>query len=1824
MSDQNKYQEALKRATSSIEKLVYENDRLKKKDPIAIIGMGCRLPGGANSPEEYWRLLADGLDAISVVPAERWDVDRYYDENMDAVGKAYVREGGFLNCSPFDFDPRFFGITPKEAKALDPHQRLLLELAWEALENAGINPASLTGSRTGVFVGMSGSDYDGAHLRSGDFSLIDPYSLTGIISSTAVGRISYILGLEGPSVPVDTACSSSLVALHLACRSLQAKECDLALVGGVNMMLTPELLVAFCKLRALSPDGRCKTFDASANGYSRGEGCAMIVLKRLETAQQDDDRILAVVRGSALNNDGRSNGMTTPNGLAQRRVIGAALEDASLQPGDIDYIEAHGTGTPLGDPIEAEAIAAALGKGRDDTNPILIGSVKTNIGHLEAAAGVAGIIKLVLAIEHEIIPQHLHFSTPNRHIPWQQLPLKVVSKAVSWPRSARPRRAGISGFGFSGTNAHVILEEPPLREQSRYKDGRTSYLLVLSAVDETALRDLAALYVKYLENADPASLSAICNTASSGRNRFPAGLAVVGTTPKELALRLSAFYDQGTTTGVYPRNAKLAEKKKPVFLFTGQGSQYPGMGKDLYETAPVYREILDLCDSLFAPLIGRSIRDLMHNGSEEELARTIYTQPAIFSLEYSLAQLWRSWGISPSAVLGHSIGELVAACISGILSLEDAVTLVAHRGRLMNALPPGGVMAAVLCPEADAIPVIAPHAGQVSVAAVNAPGTVVISGEQAGVAAVLEALKLRGVSTQYLTVSHAFHSHLMDPALDEFEKIASGMTFHEASVPVISNVTGKPAKGDDLRSAAYWRKHLRGAVRFGDSIDCLKQQEHSLFLEIGATATLCSFVRQTAGTSCRTAASLKRGVSSWSTITSAMGELFAAGVNIDWKGYDAPYRAGRVALPTYPFQRERYFMNLTLEPRSGVKSAGCSPLVRVHPLLGGKLDSPSTELRFDNTLDTKQDAWLKGHTIHGAVIIPATAYIETALAAVASETSLIHPHLLEQLRFLSPLILSEKPKTIQTIYNREKGTVEIFSLTSEGQWQLHATMATRSIEAASFSVPEHKLIHGEGIERERDAFYDDMLEIGYRYGGVFRSVRNIRLQGSDVVGNVDIPEEATQGFILHPALLDGCLTLAGASFLYGVEPSPDGIVLLPTSIESLIFSGESVSNLSVRCLQRERNNLNATFDLYATNQNGKPVIQIIGLVMRQIRNEYLIQRDDSSITKLLYSQVWRELPPAASAVPLTGKWLVLADKSRFCDPVVKAIRSMGVDLVEMTALPGDYYNNVNSAADPCFFDELQRLLARLCDGDSVLTGIISLGNDSLSINLNLVRALLAANISPRLILVTSAVYNPMSTDSEISPHGAAIWGLGSTIASESPQFSSRLMDLSPIPDSDELAAFINEISAVDGEERMVLRGGRRFVTRLVQNSDKTAQKQRHTSNGVIVSQSASYLITGGLGVLGIAVAGWLVDEGCRHLVLMGRSEPSPEVATVVEKFRQAGVKVLVVTGDVAHENDVSRIISEIRSTMPLLKGIFHAAGLLDDAMLTDLDLQKLDRVMRPKIEGAWNLHRATEQNSLDIFVLFSSLTAVTGSPGQANYAAANAALDGFARWRRSCGLAAVSINWGPFAEAGLAAQEEKSERLAARGIKSISVETGLLALATILRENFIEQSVADIDLQRLALFIPYSNKGFYTELFANSVTASSGTSRENAHLANLRKVSPEERPAIMLLLLQELAAVVTGQSDPERIEIDRPLQEQGFDSLMAVDLRNLITKTFCVELPVSLLFDYPTIEKIGRFILDDVLNWQDGSEAVAAPVAAAESEKSADDLVDEIEQLLMA
>lgn len=881
-------------------------------EPIAVIGMGCRFPG-AGDPESFWELLRNGVDAITEVPVQRWDGSDLYDSDPAARGKMSTRYGGFLDGVD-QFDAQFFSISPREATRMDPQQRLLLEVAWEALENAGRAPTKLGGSQTGVYVGICSSDYSLFQLC--DPTLVDAYTGTGNAHSIAANRLSYILDLRGPSMAVDTACSSSLVAVHLACQSLRSGECDMALAAGVNVILAPQLTIAFSKARMMAPDGRCKTFDAGADGYVRGEGCGVVVLKRLSDAISDRDNVVAVIGGSAVNQDGLSNGLTAPNGSAQQAVIHRALANAGVAPWQISYVEAHGTGTPLGDPIEIGSLKAVLTQGRSRDQLCAIGSVKTNVGHLEAGAGIAGLIKVVLSLQHGAIAPHLHLKRLNPHIVLEGSPFFVPTELQPWPTNADRRLAGVSSFGFGGTNAHVVVEEAPNLAQVEREMERPVNVLAFSARSESALRTLARRYATFLRTHPDASLPDVCFTANSGRARFGYRHAIAAASSAELCEQLDALGAGQDTRRLEKAQAQSGIQPKVAFLFTGQGSQYVGMGRELYETQPTFRKTIEMCNDLLSPLLDRPLLSVLYPepGDTSPLDETSYTQPALFALEIALSQLWRSWGIEPSAVMGHSVGEYAAACEAGVFSVEDGLRLIVERGRLMQTLPPVGEMAAVFADEARVASHVAPYADRISIAAVNGPSEIVISGERTAVRAVVGELKAEGIKARPLTVSHAFHSPLLDPVLPGLEQIAGRVEYSHPKIALISNLTGQQVQGELVAQRGYWRRHAREAVRFSAGIELLHQEDHRLFVEIGPSPTLLGMGRRCLPEDAGVwLPSLRKGQSDWKQMLGSLAALYVHGAEIDWEGFDRDYNRRRVAVPTYPFERKRCWVDVSPE-----------------------------------------------------------------------------------------------------------------------------------------------------------------------------------------------------------------------------------------------------------------------------------------------------------------------------------------------------------------------------------------------------------------------------------------------------------------------------------------------------------------------------------------------------------------------------------------------------------------------------------------------------------------------------------------------------------------------------------------------------------------------------------------------------------------------------------------------------------------------------------------------------------------------------------------------
>ncbi len=1188
-------------------------------EPIAIIGIGCRMPG-ADSPAEYWELLDKGRDAIREVPPDRWNVDEYFDSDPDAPGSVSSRSGGFLNGVDL-FDARFFGISRREAVSMDPQQRILLEVCWEALENAGQSPQRLHGSQTGVFVGISTGDYHHLLLARGR-DAIDTYLATGSAHSVASGRVAYALGFHGPNLAVDTACSSSLVTVHLAAQSLRNRECSMALAGGVNLILSPDISIALSKAHMLAEDGRCKAFDAAADGFVRAEGCGLVVLKRLSDAVANGDNILALIRGSAVNQDGRSSGLTAPNGPAQEAVLRQALANGRVEAAEIDYVEAHGTGTSLGDPIEAHALAAVLGAGRDASHPLVVGSVKTNFGHLEAAAGVAGLIKVVLSLQHQRIPPHLHFHTMNPHIDWKGLPVEIPVHGKDWKPGTKPRLAGVSSFGFSGTNAHVIVQEAPIREPRKSSSaGRGIHLLALSARSETALTSLAQRYAERLLEPE-IDVGDACFTANTGRSHFSERAVYVASTREQLQAQLA----RGSSL-----RGRAEGTPEVAFLFTGQGAQYAGMGRELYQSEPVFRSAMDACAVAVRDELEPGLIDLLYGNSTHLLDDTRYTQPACFALQYALAMLWGSWGVEPTVVLGHSVGEYAAACVAGLYTVEDGMRLITARGRLTGALPQGqGGMAAILAPRRQVDEAVARFSGRVSVAAYNGPQSLVISGGLADVELLSQEFLAQGVQVERLRVSHAFHSPLMDEVASEFaEQMAGRINFSEPRITLISTVTGGVVGLEQAGTSQHWRRQVREGVRFHQAIQAAAAQGCSIFVEIGPGSTLLGLGQESNGQDQVWTPSIRRSKADHQQMAESLAQLYVRGVPVNWAAYHAPHAHRRIALPTYPFQRQRYWLD----------SQGNNPAPRSqtkNPLLGRRTDAAIPV--YQGILDLEATPWIAGHRVAGVPIVPAAAYIEMALDA-AKDSFENQTMAVADLDLKEPLRaqLEAAGVDLQTVLFVEgsgRASFRIFSRTdaASSEWTLHATGRLEVAGDPPISQSLSRLQQRITTNVAADSFYDALAAKNIELSRASRNMRRLWVGEKEALGEISI--EATQN---NAALLDSCFHTVGAAAHFGLEAQEDATYVLQSiqrfeqlqPIQGTVFA-------HARILNAEDRSMTGELDVY--DQSGIRIATATGIQLRAFSAAPVAPRD------WFYRLEWRESPLTELSASKAGE--LVADSRR--------------------------------------------------------------------------------------------------------------------------------------------------------------------------------------------------------------------------------------------------------------------------------------------------------------------------------------------------------------------------------------------------------------------------------------------------------------------------------------------------------------------------------------------------------------------------------------------------
>ncbi|MBA0052621.1 SDR family NAD(P)-dependent oxidoreductase [Streptomyces sp. AJS327] len=1726
MTDEEKMLDHLRWVTAELHRTRERLRAAEETEPVAVVGVGCRYPGAVASPEDLWRLVLDGRDAVGPFPDDRgWDLDAVYHPDPDHRGTSYVREGGFLDGAG-EFDAAFFGISPHEALAMDPQQRLLLECAWEALERSGIDPLSLRGSRTGVYAGMMNHDYLTGHdtLPEG----VEVYAGSGNAASVASGRLSYTLGLQGPAVTVDTACSSSLVTLHLAAQALRQGECALALAGGVTVLATPDLFVDFSQQRGLAADGRCKPFAAAADGTGWGEGAALLVLERLSDARANGHPVLAVIRGSAVNQDGASSGMTVPNGPAQQQVVRQALERARLTPDEVDAVEAHGTGTRLGDPIEAHALLSVYGQQRPEERPLWLGSVKSNIGHTQAAAGAAGVIKMVMALRAGVLPRTLHVDRPTPRADWTSGAVRLLTETVDWPETGRPRRAAVSSFGISGTNAHLILEQAPepARDEApppnppRAAAEPPVYAWPVSARGADALRgQAAALATRTPGEASPSDVAYALTTA---RALLPHRAVALGRDTAALRSALEALATGATAPGLVGDGTEAARPDAHLaVLFTGQGSQRPGAGRQLHAAYPEFAEPFDAACAHLDRFFEVPVHEVAFAEPDSEhaalLDRTEYAQAVLFALEVALYRLAESRGARPAVLLGHSVGELVAAHVSGMLGLADTCALVAARGKLMQALPPGGAMLAVEATEEDVRPLCAERADRLGVAAVNGPRSLVLSGEED---AVEEAARLLdGHRVRRLKVSHAFHSPLMAPMLDRFRAVVSRLSFLEPRVPIVSNVTGRLARPGELTDAEYWVRQVRETVRFHDGVGALAAEGVTDCLELGPDPVLTALAQgadETAGP--RWTAALRRDEDEVLTLGRALAALHVHGVPVD---LNAPLPGAALTdLPTYAFQRRRYWLE-TGPGTAGVASAGLDALG--HPLLGATVALAGDAVQvFTGRLGPRAQPWVADHTVDGAILLPGTAFVEMAIRAGDRVGC---PHL-EELTLRAPLAL---PATGDVRLQVEVGgadathrrTVTVFAREDDadhgGDWTRHAdgvlapaTAAHRETAAGDTAWPPPG-----AREIGLDGFHASRAQAGFGYGPAFRGLRRAwEVDAEDGTGGSLLAEAQLDGsaeqqaerFGIHPALLDAALQTVG---LGGLLPR-DGTARLPFAFTGVTLHASGATALRVRLTGTGPE----TVALSATDAAGQPVLDITSLTLRPVSTAARTGAD------ALHRLEWQPATPVTAAAPR---------------------------LVEVGSEGGV--------------------------------------RDALRQALTAVREALADEDGPRRVLVTRGAVDAAGTAPD--PAAAAVWGLVRSAQSEHPgRFG--LLDTDGSLDTGSVAATAEPQAAIRDGAVLVPRLTRAVATRAPERTEGTEDAPPGGDFGpdgtVLITGGLGTLgravarhLVAQHGVRALLLAG------------RTGGAPGVAERLTAELTALGAESVRTARCDAADRDALTALLGTLPAERPL-RAVVHAAGVVDDGVVETLTPERLDATLRPKVDAASTLHELTRDLDLDAFVLFSSAAGVLGAPGQAAYAAANSFLDALAAHRRAAGLPGLSLAWGLWAERSAMTGDldtAATGRVARGGMLPLGTEEALTLFDA--ARGRPEPVLYPMRLDRAPRGATSGEPSVLWRSGPTPArpTASSPDTASPAPLApRLAALDPRGQERLLLDLIGTEVMTVLGRDAREPLPPDQVFRDLGFDSLAAVELRNRLSTATGLRLPSTLAFDRPTPAALAAHLRD--------------------------------------
>ena len=1766
MTEADKQQALMRRALDELRELRSKLAQYQQAEhePIAVIALGCRFPGGCDSPEALWQFLSEGKNARSEVPPERWSLAEYFDAKPQSPGKISSRYGAFLtDIAKFDAD--FFAIAAREAEQMDPQQRLLLETSWQTFERTGIHPKVLRNSRSGVFIGCMTQEYSEL-IR--DEKSIDVHTGTGNAPSLLAGRLAYYYGLQGPAMVIDTACSSSLLAVHLAVKSLRSKEIDMALAGGVNLQLSARAGITESQAMMLAEDGLCKTFDDKADGIGRGDGVGLVVLKRLADALQAGDPICAVIKGSAVNHDGRSSGLTVPSERAQEAVLKAALADAALTPAQVGYIEAHGTGTALGDPIEVSALTGVLAD-RSDANPLYIGSLKTNFGHMEGAAGIAGFIKAVLMLQNKMLPPHLNFTTPSSHIPWQTIPIKVVKQLMPWPvAEGQSRIAGVSAFGLSGTNVHVLLTESPDQEiEDQAADIDIALPLKLSANSPASLIALAGSYQAWL-NQHEFSLQSVCYHAAGGRADFSERAVIVGANKKQFEQALSALSQGYSYDGLYV-SVKGQQKPKLAMIFTGQGSQYPGMTRDLYQSWPIFKQTIDQCAEYLHGYLDIPLQRLMFESSEQQLQQTCYAQPAIFAVDYALYRLWQSWGVEPDAVMGHSLGEYVAACVAGVFSLEDALQLVAARAQIMQQAPDQGGMLAVTADPKRLTGLLADDLLGLDIAAINSAQHCVLSGQKTLVEQAKQQLEGQGISCTQLLVFHAFHSRLMEPVLPTLQQKLDKIIFNKPFMTLISNVTGQ-AVSNEISTAAYWLQHCRQPVLFAEGIKSLQQIGCTAFLECGAKPVLSPMLLVNSVESQQIFASVRPKQAD--SLLHCAAQLYVGGFDLDWPQiFVEPPKGEHPVLPVYPFSGKRYWL-----PEQALKSTQSDNTQKLHPLVHKRLVlADSKAVYFESWLTPQAPAYLSEHQVFGVFLTPLAVLLEMLLAA-AQQLGKTTALALKKINIEQPLILSADEQTQVQIQARENVhqhyELSIFSRIGDAPWQRHLTAETDVREQAA-SLHSGQQNYQQSLTPEQ--LYQQFQERDIVYGETFKVLIQIDFKHQSALTRLKaMPVEA--GYSMHPAIWDGCMQTAGVA----LGETEGDKTWLPVSVERIYFHQPVTQGAECYAEVTGSDAHSRQVDLVLTC-SGSVSLQMLGVAFQPVSEQALANLASKKLDAWLYKPGWQLLGEDDLLRQPDAEHIFCIGSETAKQLMAKLQRKQsGLSLVSPeNLLDQRYWQNhktvgLNAHLVYCAQDFTYGEESSACLGF-----------------LAVIQAIEKQAIPAKVTLLTckaAAIDNAL-----VCPKQSAVIGLLKTAALEFPLRHWQMLDVADMNAVDE-KLLATALSGLANEQQLALQDRRCYATRLMPYS-RTQGEQ-----AVQIVSNRTYLVTGGSGALGFAVVEQLIKNGADCVVIAGRRGLSGIAEQKLQELIVQGARVIGVAADLAQQQGINILLGQLQ-LLPPLAGVVHAAGVLNDAALLNMTEADFNKPWSAKVNALQLLDKQLPTEALDFFAVFSSLAALTGAPGQGNYAAANAYADALMLNRKNQGRPALTINWGGWSGAGMLADTEAA--MSEKGFDLIQPVQGLALFERLLSQSLPQVAVMPVRWPEFFAALPFKAPNFYRLML--TAQADKDDKQTGGLIRQLNQLGSSQRLAVLEQAIRQHLAQVLRNPDSSNLAVRQRLFDIGFDSLLAMEFTRKLSQALDFQLPSTLLFDYPTIEALLNYLSQNL------------PVSFREEDESVTDNLDD-------